>query len=101
MKTHTLRLPAEFATGICIHSPDTGKERVYTFEQILNEEYEHINAWLEVHPDPEPEQILGMLHDIAIWWASEDLVENENHSFMLNTAEKARLQITYIKENKT
>lgn len=98
MRTHTLRLPADFATGIYIKSPDTGKERLYILEQILDEEYEHINAWLEVHPNPEPEQILGMLHDIAIWWASEDLTKDEEQGmFLLSSKEKANLQIIYVK----
>ncbi len=94
----TLKLPRDFATGIHIMNPDTGKERLYTFEQILDEEYEHVNAWLEIHPDAEPEQILGMLHDIAITWASEDLTKDEEQGlFLLSSREKAKLEIVYVK----
>ena len=91
----TLLLPREFATGVYVTSPATGKECVYMFERILDEEFERVNTWLQAHPGAEPEEILCMLHDIALEWAAEDLGFDELD--VLSPREKAQLEIVYVK----
>jgi|APGre2960657373_1045057.scaffolds.fasta_scaffold00491_10 hypothetical protein len=91
----TLTLPREFATGVYVASPDTGKERVYMFERIIDEEYEQVNAWLAAHPAAGPEEILIMLHDIALEWAAEDLGFDELD--VLSPRAAAKLEIAYAK----
>lgn len=91
----TLLLPREFATGVYVTSPDTGKECIYMFERIIDEEYERVNAWLDAHPAAGPEEILLMLHDIAFEWAAEDLGFHELD--VLSPREAAKLRIAYVK----
>lgn len=92
----TLLLPQGFPTGVYIESPDTGKKRLYEFKNIIDEEFESIDRWMLSNPDASKHITLFMLERLALGWAAEDLVKNQDMDMLLTPKEITNLKITYV-----
>lgn len=93
----TLLLPQGFPTGVYVESPDTGKKRLYEFKDIMNEEFGSIDKWIVQNPDASKYEVLSMLEELAIRWATEDLFEKQDGStYVLSPRELKNLEITYV-----